>query len=232
MNLYNRNRPIYIYILFVNVALWLITEIMLGGSTKTLLNFGANYAPFVKNGDTWRLVTSIFLHGGISHLIFNSIALLAFGNMIENVFGKRNFLILYICSGISGSALSVTFNSNVVSVGSSGAIFGMLGGLIVYYYYMRKINPIYAKGNLYGLGLMLMLNLFWGLSSTRIDNWAHLGGLLGGLFCSFILINFSFEQTYLNSSTFTKLNFSHKRIFVFLSFLIWSCIIILLISVK
>ena len=116
MNLYNRNRPIYIYILFINSALWLLTEIVLGGSTTILLNLGANYAPYVKNGDTWRLVTSIFLHGGISHLIFNSIALLAFGNMIENIFGKRNFLILYICSGISGSALSVTFNSNVVSV--------------------------------------------------------------------------------------------------------------------
>ena len=232
MNLYNRNRPIYIYILFINAVLWLLTEIILGGSTTTLLNLGANYAPYVKNGDTWRLFTSIFLHGGISHLIFNSIALLAFGNMVENIFGKRNFLILYICSGISGSALSVTFNSNVVSVGSSGAIFGMLGGLIVYYYYMRKINSFYAKGNLYGLGLMLMLNLFWGLSSTRIDNWAHLGGLLGGMFCSFILINFSFERTYLNSLAFVNLNIMYKRIFVFLCFLIWSCIITLLISVK
>ena len=102
------------------------------------------------------LITSVFLHGGISHLIFNSIALLAFGNLVEQIFGKRNFLIIYFCSGISGSALSVTFNSNVVSVGSSGAIFGMLGGLIVYYFYVRKINSIYAKGNLYGLGFMLL----------------------------------------------------------------------------
>jgi len=230
LRIINKDRPVYIYILFINIALWVFTEIILGGTTRTLLSFGANYGPYVKNGDTWRLITSVFLHGGISHLIFNSIALLAFGNLVEQIFGKRNFLIIYFCSGISGSALSVTFNSNVVSVGSSGAIFGMLGGLVVYYFYVRKINSIYAKGNLYGLGFMLLLNLFWGLSSPRIDNWAHLGGLIGGGFSSYILINFNLSTIFSSNSFFSNLNNFNKRIFAFLCFFIWSCIIILLIN--
>jgi rhomboid protease GluP len=202
-----------------------------GGSTKILINIGANYGPYVKNGETWRLLTSIFLHSGISHLIFNSIALLAFGNLIETIFGKRNFLILYLCSGISGSALSVSFNSNIISVGSSGAIFGMLGGLIIYYFFMKKVNPDYAKNNLYGLGLMLLINLFYGLSSSRIDNWAHLGGLLGGMFCSFVLINFNLNSFSLGIFNVSRIHSNYKRIYIFLSFFIWSCIIFLLVNI-
>ena len=231
MNLYIKNRPIYVYLLLINFFIWLFSEMILGGSAKILINIGANYGPYVKNGETWRLLTSIFLHSGISHLIFNSIALLAFGNLIEKIFGKRNFLILYLCSGISGSALSVSYNSNTISVGSSGAIFGMLGGLIVYYLYMKKINPDYAKNNLFGLGLMLLINLFYGLSSSRIDNWAHLGGLLGGMFCSFVLINFNLNDSLLGVLNVSRVNSNYKRIYVFLSFFIWSCIIFLLINI-
>jgi rhomboid protease GluP len=204
---------------------------ILGGSTKVLINIGANYGPYVKNGETWRLLTSVFLHSGISHLIFNSIALLAFGNLIETIFGKRNFLVLYLCSGISGSALSVTFNPNTVSVGASGAIFGMLGGLIIYYFFMKKVNPDYAKNNLFGLGLMLLINLFYGLSSSRIDNWAHLGGLLGGMFCSFVLIKFNLNSFSLGIFNVSRIHSNYKRIYIFLSFFIWSCIIFLLINI-
>jgi len=204
---------------------------ILGGSTKVLINIGANYGPYVKYGETWRLLTSVFLHSGISHLIFNSIALLAFGNLIETVFGKRNFLVLYLCSGISGSALSVTFNPNTVSVGASGAIFGMLGGLIIYYFFMKKVNPDYAKNNLFGLGLMLLINLFYGLSSSRIDNWAHLGGLLGGMFCSFVLIKFNLNSFSLGIFNVSRIHSNYKRIYIFLSFFIWSCIIFLLINI-
>ncbi len=231
MNLYIKNRPIYVYLLLINFFIWLFSEMIFGGSTKILINIGANYGPYVKNGETWRLLTSIFLHSGISHLIFNSIALLAFGNLIETIFGKRNFLILYLCSGISGSALSVSFNSNIISVGSSGAIFGMLGGLIIYYFFMKKVNPDYAKNNLYGLGLMLLINLFYGLSSSRIDNWAHLGGLLGGMFCSFVLINFNLNSFSLGIFNVSRIHSNYKRIYIFLSFFIWSCIIFLLVNI-
>lgn len=231
MNLYIKNRPIYVYLLLINFFIWLFSEMILGGSTKVLINIGANYGPYVKNGETWRLLTSVFLHSGISHLIFNSIALLAFGNLIETIFGKRNFLVLYLCSGISGSALSVTFNPNTVSVGASGAIFGMLGGLIIYYFFMKKVNPDYAKNNLFGLGLMLLINLFYGLSSSRIDNWAHLGGLLGGMFCSFVLIKFNLNSFSLGIFNVSRIHSNYKRIYIFLSFFIWSCIIFLLINI-
>ena len=231
MNLYIKNRPIYVYLLLINFFIWLFSEMILGGSTKVLINIGANYGPYVKNGETWRLLTSVFLHSGISHLIFNSIALLAFGNLIETIFGKRNFLVLYLCSGISGSALSVTFNPNTVSVGASGAIFGMLGGLIIYYFFMKKVNPDYAKNNLFGLGLMLLINLFYGLSSSRIDNWAHLGGLLGGMFCSFVLIKFNLNSLSLGIFNVSRIHSNYKRIYIFLSFFIWSCIIFLLINI-
>jgi len=229
--LYIKNRPIYVYLLLINFFIWLFSEMILGGSTKVLINIGANYGPYVKNGETWRLLTSVFLHSGISHLIFNSIALLAFGNLIETIFGKRNFLVLYLCSGISGSALSVTFNPNTVSVGASGAIFGMLGGLIIYYFFMKKVNPDYAKNNLFGLGLMLLINLFYGLSSSRIDNWAHLGGLLGGMFCSFVLIKFNLNSFSLGIFNVSRIHSNYKRIYIFLSFFIWSCIIFLLINI-
>ena len=231
MNLYIKNRPIYVYLLLINFFIWLFSEMIFGGSTKVLINMGANYGPYVKNGETWRLLTSVFLHSGISHIIFNSIALLAFGNLIETIFEKRNFLVLYLCSGISGSALSVTFNPNTVSVGASGAIFGMLGGLIIYYFFMKKVNPDYAKNNLFGLGLMLLINLFYGLSSSKIDNWAHLGGLLGGMFCSFVLINFNLNSFSLGILNVSRIHSNYKRIYIFLSFFIWSCIIFLLINI-
>ena len=81
-------QSIYLIVLFVNIFIWIISELILDGSSNTLIEMGANYAPYVKKGEVWRLLFSVFLHSGISHLIFNSIALLAFGNLIEQLFGK------------------------------------------------------------------------------------------------------------------------------------------------
>ena len=217
LSLHKPTQSIYLIVLFINIFFWIISELIFDGSSNILIAMGANYAPYVKKGEAWRLLFSVFLHSGISHLIFNSIALLAFGNLIEQLFGKRNFLIIYLCSGITGSSFSVALNDNAISVGSSGAVFGLLGSLMIYYLYIRKFNPIYAKNNLIGIIILLVINLFYGLTYPRVDNWAHLGGLLGGVFSSSILLYFNIRNNI-------------NLIISIISFIIWGCMIFLLIN--
>ena len=164
-----------------NTVMWLAME-GAGGSddTDVLLDFGAMYGPFIANGDYWRLFSGMFLHVGLVHLLFNNIGLLIFGRMVEQVFGHGRFAIIYVTAGLAGGVASYLFNSIAVAAGASGAVFGVLGALAGFFLVRRDILGELGRQNLSGLLVIAAINLFFGFTTPRIDNWAHIGGLVAG----------------------------------------------------
>lgn len=143
----------------------------------TLLMFGANSRVLIQAGQIWRLATSIFLHIGIVHLIVNMYALYIIGRQLEGFLGKIKYLIVFIGSGIIGSLLSVVLHE-AVSAGASGAIFGLLGSMLYFGYHYRLYLGAVLKTQIIPV---IVLNLAIGfMFPLGIDNFAHIGGLVGG----------------------------------------------------
>lgn len=168
-----------LYLLLAVNTLMLLLATYLGGSQneEVLIRLGAKYAPLLWMGESWRLVTPLFLHAGIIHFLVNSYALYQLGRVVDRLFGWPRFLFIYFSAGIAGSALSVIFRPDAVSVGASGAIFGLLGALL--YFSFRKPK---AAGRFFGRSLwsVLILNLIIGFLIPGIDYFGHLGGVVGG----------------------------------------------------
>lgn len=143
---------------------------------NTLIMFGANVKYLVQNGEIWRLFTSMFLHVGILHLIVNMYALNVIGRELEGIMGKLKFTLIYLGSGIVGSLFSVVLNDSI-SAGASGAIFGLMGSLLYFGYHYRLYLGSVLKTQIIPV---IVLNLLIGFLSTGIDNFAHIGGLIGG----------------------------------------------------
>lgn len=168
-------------LLAINIAVWLLMQISGGSSNPdTLLRFGAMFGPLVAAGDYWRLFTAIFLHVHLLHLLMNCFGLWIFGKLVEGVYGRPRFIVMYLTAGLSGSALSYIFNSGAIAAGASGAIFGVLGALAAYFLAHRDLLGDWGKQNFMGLAVVSVINLAIGALWPGIDNWAHLGGLIGG----------------------------------------------------
>ena len=136
---------------------------------------------------TWTtLLTSMFLHGGIVHLLLNGFALYQLGAVFETWMGSTRLLITYFLTGIAGSVASVMFSQGP-SVGASGAIFGLLGALIAFLFRRREMLNAGAKSLLSQLVGWAAINVFFGFSVPGIDNAAHLGGCAAGLLLGLIL---------------------------------------------
>ena len=118
------------------------------------------------------------LHAGVLHFALNSYALYALGPVLERVLGHVRFLGLYVVSGLTGSAASFALNRTALGVGASGAIFGLVGALVVFFYRRRDRGGL---PHLQGLLIVVGLNLVLAVSIRGIDNYAHIGGFLGGL---------------------------------------------------
>lgn len=175
--------------LVLNVIIWAVPAladvlgVRIGGFPPSVVvrALGAkdNAAIFL-GGEYYRLLTAMFLHGGLLHLAFNSWALYVLGQEVERLFGTGRFVAIYFISGLAGSVASYALTPSN-SVGASGAIFGLIGALAVFYYASRAVLGQLARAQLGSLITVLMINLFIGFSSPGIiDNVAHLGGLLGG----------------------------------------------------
>jgi membrane associated rhomboid family serine protease len=172
-----------------------LLEMWAGGTadSPTLMALGANQADAVWHGQWWRLVASMFLHDGFLHILFNGWALYQLGSLFELWLGSSRLLATYFVSGICGSFASVLWNTYGggdplrPSVGASGAIFGLLGGLIAFLLRRRsRLTPL-AKSLLIQLLLWAGINLFLGVTFPLIDNAAHLGGLVAGLAVGLLL---------------------------------------------
>jgi membrane associated rhomboid family serine protease len=170
----------------VNVGIYFL-ELALGGTwngqNNRIYEHGALYGPLVADGEWWRLITAAFLHYGPVHLALNMLALWWLGAPVEMALGRGRFLLLYFVSGLAGSAGALLFDPTAVTVGASGAIFGLLGaGLILEYQ---------ATGSLAGNYMTLIaLNLVFTFAWPGVSIGGHLGGLVGGILGTLALSRF------------------------------------------
>jgi rhomboid protease GluP len=158
-------------------------------NAEQLYRWGANSASGVQGGEWWRLVTAMFLHGGILHLGLNMYALLEAGLMLTRLFGNRGFLVIYLGAGLVGNALSLHYAGQAgVSVGASGAVFGVAGALLAAVIRLRGKFPMgRSKQMLTSLGIFIFYSLAYGMKQG-IDNAAHTGGLLAGFVGGWLLV--------------------------------------------
>lgn len=176
--------PVVTYVLLVVNVLAFLADFVLqtmgygfhGVGPLTL--YGAKNNTAILNGQLWRFVTPLFLHGGFLHLGFNSYFLYLVGRRLESRFGTARFFALYILSGMGGVLMSFAF-SRYDSIGASSALFGLIGAWIPL---LVRNQDLLAntRGQLWQIIQVIVINLLIGLS-PGIDNWAHVGGLLTGL---------------------------------------------------
>lgn len=182
--------PCTVALIVINVAVFFIMSLF--GNTEDvmfMLEHGAMFEPLItEEHEYYRIITSMFLHFGIEHLLNNMVMLGALGWNLELETGKIRFLIIYLVSGIGGNLLSlylgVSSAEYAVSAGASGAIFGLMGALLYVAARNRgRMGRISGKGVLF----MIALSLYFGITSSGIDNAAHIGGLLCGFILAVIL---------------------------------------------
>ena len=151
-------------------------------SGKIMLHFGANYGPDTLSGQWWRLLTYMFLHAGIWHILFNMWCLWDLGRLCESLYGRWSYAAIYFITGIAGGLASIGWNPGVLSVGASGAIFGLAGALIASFYLGEFSLPSFAiRGTLRSLVIFAVFNIVIGQFFGGVDNACHIGGLVSGL---------------------------------------------------
>lgn len=167
----------------INIVVFVIMEIL--GSTEDtgfMLQWGAACRPLILDGEWYRLFTSMFLHFGIYHLVNNMAVLLFMGDMVEKTVGHWKYLMIYLGSGLVGNLLSLYMDiesqSNIVSAGASGAIYGIIGGVFVLMIKNRKqVREVVIRR----LVFVIAVTIYYGSQAAQIDNAAHVGGLIGGI---------------------------------------------------
>lgn len=179
--IFSPKKPIITYLLIVvNIVMYLLT---LSLSEEIDLNrlFFNNYI-LIQSGQYYRLFTSMFMHADVFHLLFNMWALYVIGPQIERYYGKTKFLLIYVISGLLGSAFSaVAMDAMTYSIGASGAIFGLFGSLAYFTYYYRATLQGLLRSQIFPV---ILINLLMGFLISGIDVWAHIGGLIGGMLVS------------------------------------------------
>ncbi len=156
--------------------LQMASTMMLGDDLP--LMFGARVTGLMREGQWWRFLTPVFLHGSVGHIFFNMYALLSLGSFLERQFGHGRFLLLYFLGGFAGNVFSFLLTEGY-SVGASTAVFGLVAAEGIFFYQNRKLFGGQAKSAISNAIFIIAINLFIGLS-PGIDNWGHLGGLFGG----------------------------------------------------
>jgi len=152
-----------------------------------VMTYGEKVNTLIAQGQVWRLLTSVFIHGGILHLLFNAYALYVIGRQIETFYGPLRFSVVFLLAGLAGSVASMLLTP-APSIGASGAIFGLIGAEAVFLYRNRSLLGPRARRGLQNILFIAVLNLAIGLQGAfNIDNWAHIGGLLGGLSLSWFI---------------------------------------------
>jgi rhomboid protease GluP len=152
------------------------------------VRWGSNLTPVTVDGEWWRLGTSMFLHFGIVHLLVNMWVLYVNGRLVERMFGSVRYLILYLFAGLLGSLASTAWHPATNSAGASGAIFGVIGGMMAFFVSKKSRVPrevLQAQGR--SIAVFAVYNIAFGLAYPGIDNAAHLGGAVGGFLVGLVL---------------------------------------------
>lgn len=181
-------RPRWTWILLVGIILVYILEELSGGSqnSRVLIRFGANYGPLVSSGEYWRLFTANFLHIGIAHIAFNGYALYILGQETEALYGSPRFLVIFLLTCLSGAIASFAFTYGL-SAGASTGIVGLIGTQVAFFVRNRKVFGTLSRSRLTNLLFIGVINIVYGLTNPSIDNFGHLGGLIGGLILGWLL---------------------------------------------
>lgn len=177
-------------VMFVLTLIWGYTRYnTLDGSQNinVLVDMGAKVNEYIAVGEWWRLFSSMFLHIGVMHLLFNIYALYAIGTLVEAYYGHVRFAAIYLLGGLFGSLGSYAFSPSV-SAGASGAIFAITGAAAVYFYRYRENLGARGRSVLQNMILVLVINFAFGLAGSGVDNWGHFGGLVGGVLVSIGLL--------------------------------------------
>jgi len=167
-------------ILGITVLIYLLqmaSMAMLNGDDLPLM-LGARITELIYAGQWWRFITPVFLHGSVTHIFFNMYALLSLGTLLERHFGHGRFVALYFIGAFAGNVFSFLLTDGY-SVGASTAVFGLVAAEVIFFYQNRKLFGGQAKQAIGNAAFIIAINLFIGLS-PGIDNWGHVGGLLGG----------------------------------------------------
>ncbi|HOJ87601.1 MAG TPA: rhomboid family intramembrane serine protease [Pseudothermotoga sp.] len=151
------------------------------------IRFGAQYGPLVSNGEWYRVITAIFVHGGLLHLLFNSYALFYFGNIVESIYGVEKFVFIYLLTGVVGNLATQFLYYRAISVGASGSIFGLVGVLFALGF--RRDTPFFMRQFTgYTLLPMIIFNIVYGfIPGSGINNAAHIGGFVTGMALGYIM---------------------------------------------
>jgi rhomboid protease GluP len=192
-----RARPLAAWgLLGLNVLLYAVSMVLtitsgqmdvLGTPAPDVLQLlGWKQNDLILGGQYWRLITAMFLHGSLVHIFFNGYALYALGPEAEQIYGTPRFVAVYMLSGLAGSIASYAL-SPAASVGASGAIFGLFGGLLAFYLVGRDVLGDLGRRQLQSMGGLILLNLLLGFAVPGIDNYAHLGGLATGALAGWLL---------------------------------------------
>jgi membrane associated rhomboid family serine protease len=185
-----RPNAVTLTLIGINVAV-VVLELAVGKggglndfTNNSIFNHGFLYGPFVARGDWWRLFTAMFLHANLLHIATNMYSLYFVGSILETVIGRWRFLLLYLASGLAGSAGALVWTPTQPTVGASGAIFGVLGALLV----LERRGNIATGGQVAGLIVINLLITF--VFSSFISVGGHVGGLIGGIALMLLLLNF------------------------------------------
>jgi membrane associated rhomboid family serine protease len=181
----------------INVAVYLGMVLASGSPFQEfpgmeLVHWGANAGALTLSGEWWRLLTCVFIHGSLLHIAFNMWCLWDLGALSESLYGRWTFGALYLICGLGASLASITWNVHVLSVGASGAIFGLAGALIAAFKLGEFSVPREAlSGTLRSLVVFVGFNLVFGAASGVTDNAAHIGGLITGLILGALIAVFA-----------------------------------------
>lgn len=179
-------------IIALNILAYMLTSFLSGSiiemDWQRLVDAGALYGPYVVfKEEWWRLGSAMFLHGGMTHLLMNMVSLYLVGRGAEIHFDAKSYITLYFFSGILGAFVSLAVHPQGVGVGASGAVFGLFGALAGFFLAHReKIGP-QSKAFMKDFGIIILINIVFGLAVPSVDMSAHIGGLITGFVGGFMI---------------------------------------------
>lgn len=185
---YLKYKWVTLILITINVVIFLISAFLskniLNIDNYTLLYLGGKFGPLIDKGEVWRLVACNFLHGGLMHIACNMYSLYIIGSQVEAIYGKIKYVLIYFICGICSSLLSYIGDYNTLSIGASGAIFGLMGALLIF---LLKNRDVINKETIINFIVIIFINLYIGMSFSNIDNLGHIGGLFSGIIMGIIL---------------------------------------------
>ncbi len=187
-----RFTPITYTLILINIVIWLCMVLYLNRfSDVKLLEVGGLVHFNVVHGEWYRLISSMFLHFNFEHILMNMLSLFIFGKIVESIIGSWRMLIIYIISGLYGNFVSLSFNTTTISVGASGAIFGLIGSIFVIMYLSKNFNKKMIGQLLIALVVLIVFSLFM----SNINIMAHLGGFISGVLITLIGYYFKTQRS-------------------------------------